>query len=319
MVEFKIYYIIYTSKMAQETVPFWDEINQFKSDKILVTSQNQNVLHVTVRGLHANIEALIEIKKYKNSLLPPTVRVIRPRLALGRNVSFGGLVTYEDLNRQGGIINPIHVLKYTLFALYHEIPDLIHMSDYTTEEFKAAYQKLETRHDPRESHKITRSRDAKVVISPDMPITTVGISNKVFGSKERDFIIEVDHKDIHGRYFFKPMDIKEKEIALSPLQVINLNLRAGDRITYKLVEKKILTKNEYIVVRPRSVAYVDVIMKAIHGTEVICGGHTISYADEDMIKYIDIMHMEIIGSPWCCIEKKKPLDLYDIRVQDVLK
>jgi hypothetical protein len=102
-----------------------DSISEYQNEHLLVTSQTNSLLFITIKGKYTNIDALVEIKSARTQfpqVYPPLVKVLRPRLALGRNVSFGGLVTYEQLNQLGGMIESSHILKYVLYALYNKYP-----------------------------------------------------------------------------------------------------------------------------------------------------------------------------------------------------
>jgi hypothetical protein len=113
-------------------------LKHIRSNKYIIvnplTDTNWNLL---VKGAHVNIEANLKLNSRSVGILC-TLRVIKPRLALGKNVNFGGKVTAKGLTEISVSENIESALDNVVNALYDEIPFENSAYDYTEQEYIAA-------------------------------------------------------------------------------------------------------------------------------------------------------------------------------------
>jgi hypothetical protein len=113
-------------------------LKAMRSNKyVTVYPITDNNWDLVVRGAHTTIEANLKFISRSVGIIC-TLRVLKPRLALGRNVNFGGKVTGVGLTHVSVSKNIETVLDNVLNALYDEIPFENSAYDYTEDEYKAA-------------------------------------------------------------------------------------------------------------------------------------------------------------------------------------
>ena len=111
----------------------------YKTPKRLqITAHSEKQWDIVVDGQYTKIHAKLEIAT--GFKMYGTLRVISPRLTLGRNVDFGGIVNYKGLSQHSTVNSIKDLITSVYHSLYYEEADLTATTPYTDEEYKACVQ-----------------------------------------------------------------------------------------------------------------------------------------------------------------------------------
>jgi hypothetical protein len=250
--------------------------------------ENENEWMINIAGKYNNIRAKLYIKTTlindENIHGGPILRVIEPRLKLGRNMSFGGLVLYKGLTPHTWDNNDEILPQRILNALYNEEFDNIHMSPYThANEFAASWMKVAI-HANNLNKRPWLALDVVIYDNPLKDINVVYVSHEhkaLFGNEPANMMSELG---INGVYYVHYTKLDDNYIQLSSLQCINLNISVNHTVTLMPVDLQVANK---VTVRPRQKMSNKKVKDCLLSVGTLNVGHTVKVPN--IKQYIDII------------------------------
>lgn len=234
----------------------------------------------------------VTIKRSGRTGVYADVYVERPRLALGRNVDIGGIVTYKGLVPTEPVSDYNVVADMIAEALLGEAPHIVD-TPYTDEE--RAICKGKQKHRAANVSIVTLWRDT------DIEDDHAGIPEAMYFTeldKKPDstyITVEVTSSlGLSGWYVAKPMDIPNGHVHLSNLSLVNLNVydnKEGTLSFGKLSIPKAITVRPRATVVPAAALDEEHLVDLFSENTLVTVGHTYSIKG-DLDMYVDIVDIQ---------------------------
>jgi hypothetical protein len=254
--------------------------------KIKVQNIREWTIHI--KGHYSDIEAAIFIPE--DTYKCPTLTVVKPRLKLGRNVSFGGLVLYQGLTQHTWDRDISQIPFRILNALYNEQEDIDHYQLYGPEEQRACELKCQYTNAgtfQMLGEFVVNIEAGNVSDNSDMIEIPERFYAEYIGGSNYLTVRILTKLGVNGWYKIHPSPNIESIITISPLQAINLNVRALDKVSLFIHTPAII--NDALHIRPRQPIPHDDLLYEIDKLSILTVGHTISYLHQGQVKYSDII------------------------------
>jgi len=301
----------------------------YTAGALKINVQNTNEWSIKIFGKYTEITARLYISD--NLKISPILNVIKPRLSLGKNVSFGGLVQYNGLTQSTWDQKYSELPKRILYSLYNEEPDSIHYEPYHPRELNASQIKF----NPINTTSIKKRLGQFVVLidnsAPQGP-QDIGKSDVIYIHPD-DYVNNIGGADlyllfgletklgIHGTYVAAPgNDINLRgRVVINFLQATNLNLIDGDNVNVYIYKEQLANN---IILRPRSDTPIDDLRNEFEEFVVLSAGHTISFELNGFIEYVDIISVgkDVVGTElsWGYIRSERKGAQIPLGIEDAL-
>lgn len=250
--------------------------------KVVVTLESNYHWNIVVSAQHAKISAtLIAISSSNGGVFCDYLRVLSPRLALGGNVDFGGLVTGKGIGSADTSKDIPALLDAIVSLLDEEVPMLESIYLYTNEEFEAVHRIGADKISSGERHLGTYRVVSSVFHSESN--SSVAISNREFarliGEKEFLWLKLVNHttgKEMWLSALPSEEDLPTDLFLVSDVVLCNLNCNSKDPVSVWTGDLPSIDKSGVTLRARGSNADLSLIQTYVEGMNCVQAGMTYS-------------------------------------------